>query len=64
MASSMEKAPAMGKQLSLTGEKLAEFVGKMEPKYAAEMEREERRIEREMKQAAPQLQYKADKEAV
>ena len=46
----MEKALAMGKELGLTDEKLAEFVEKNESKFAADMEREERRVDREMKQ--------------
>ena len=50
MASSMEKALAMGKELGLTEEQLAEFVEKNESKFVADIEREERHVDREMKQ--------------
>lgn len=63
MASSMEKALAMGKELGLTEEKLAEFVEKNEPKFAADIEREERRVEREMKQREMELQIQLEKDA-
>ena len=43
----MEKALAMNKELRLTEEKLAEFIEKHEPKFAADIEKEERRVERE-----------------
>ena len=49
MASSMEKALAMGKELGLTDEKLAEFVEKNESKFVADIKREERHVDREMK---------------
>lgn len=63
MASSMEKALAMGKQLELTGEKLEAFIDKNEPKFAAEIEREERKCERELKQKEMELQRQTQKEA-
>ena len=48
MASSMEKALAMGKELGLTNKKLAEFVEKNESKFVADIEREETRVDREI----------------
>ena len=63
MASSMEKALAMGKELGLTEDKLAEFVEKHEPKFAADIEREERRVERQMKQREMELKLQLEKEA-
>ena len=58
----MEKALAMGKELGLTDEKLAEFVEKNESKFAADMEREERRVDREMKQKQLELEMQYKKE--
>ena len=54
---------AMGKEMGLTGEKLAEFVEKNEAKFAAEIDREERRIEREMKQKELEMKIQADKDS-
>ena len=45
----MEKSLAMGNELGLTEEKLAKFIEKNEPKYAADIEREERWVEKELK---------------
>lgn len=59
----MEQALAMGKQIGLSDEKLAEFVEKNESKFAADIDREERRAEREMKQKELELQFQAQREA-
>ena len=56
MASSMEKALAIGKELGLTDEKLAEFVEKNESKFVADIEREETRVDREIIQKQLKLE--------
>lgn len=63
MASSIEKALAVGKELGLVDDKLADFVEKNEPKFAADIERQERCIEREMKQKEMELQLVSQREA-
>ena len=60
--SSMRRAMDMGEKLGLKDAELAKFIEENEPKFAAEIEREERRMEREAKKEAEaedrQLQMK------
>ncbi|XP_067951795.1 microfibrillar-associated protein 1-like [Watersipora subatra] len=54
--SSMRRAMDMGEKLGLKNAELAKFIDENEPKFAAEIEREKRRMEREAKKEAEDRQ--------